>query len=58
MHVSEISRVRCGIVQHQTVHVDGCEAEILPKDPQPEVVVGVDVDLSDFAVPAARSERP
>jgi len=45
------------VVDHQTVHVDGREAKVLPEDAQTEVAVGVDVDLPDFAVPAARAER-
>ena len=44
------------IVEHEAVHIDRGEAEVLPEDPHAERTVGVDVDLPDLAVPAGGTE--
>ena len=45
-----------GVIDHQAIHVDRREAQVLAEDVQAERVVGVDVDLPNLAVPAARTQ--
>ena len=45
------------VVAHHAVDVDRCKAQVLAEDAQAERVVGVDIDLADLAVPAARTQR-
>ena len=44
------------VVQHQTVHVNGGEPEVFAENAQVKFIVGVDVHLADFAMPAARPQ--
>ncbi len=45
------------VVVHQPVDVDGGEPEVLPEHGHAERGVGVNVDLADLTVPAARRQR-
>ena len=46
-----------GIVDHQPIHVDCREAQVLAEDVEAERIVAVDVDLANLAVPPARPQH-